>query len=213
MPLDSLATPLVDRRQRQKAHTRRRLLDAARELFVADGYDATRPQDIARRADVAAGTFYAHFDDKRDVFLAFTAEVTEELLERVRARAAGARRFDEALQRSLEALFAYADANPGVLRAVSADAAVGAANLPPGASLRERLAERLAAQIREARVRGEVPADYDPLVVAHGVVGFVHHALVYGASAGRDAALLLANLKSFCQRALLAPARPEETAS
>ena len=42
-----------------------RLRLAARELFVELGYHETRPQDIARRASVANGTFYLHFADKQ----------------------------------------------------------------------------------------------------------------------------------------------------
>jgi len=60
------------RRELRRAHTRRQLLAAARALFVKHGYDAARPQDIARHAGVATGTFYLHFDDKREAFLAFT---------------------------------------------------------------------------------------------------------------------------------------------
>ncbi len=60
------------RRARRKAETRRRLLSAARELFASGGYDATRPQDIARAADLATGTFYVHFAVKMEDFLAFS---------------------------------------------------------------------------------------------------------------------------------------------
>lgn len=199
---DALAAP-AGRRERRKADTRRRLLAAARALFVTRGYDATRPQDIARAADVAAGTFYLHFADKRAAFLAFAREAGDELLACTAARVAGARGFAELLDRALEALFEYSDANPGVLWAVSADAAVPSAELPGDASLRERLAETLAHSLREGIGCGEVPADYEPELVAHGVVGFVHHALLYGAKHQIDRATLLSDLKRFCRRALV----------
>ena len=80
-PIESLP----GRRERRKADTRRRLLAAARVLFVEKGYDATRPQDIAQAADVAAGTFYVHFAHKRDAFLAFTEEVPDALAARARS--------------------------------------------------------------------------------------------------------------------------------
>ncbi|HTO05983.1 MAG TPA: helix-turn-helix domain-containing protein, partial [Myxococcota bacterium] len=97
------AVPIPSRRERQKAETRARLLDAARALFASIGYDATRPQDIARKADVAIGTFYVHFPDKRAAFLAFTEAAAHELMERVRERAADARDFESRLHASLEA--------------------------------------------------------------------------------------------------------------
>jgi AcrR family transcriptional regulator len=45
--------------------TRRRILDAAREQFVARGYGATTLQDIARHAGVAVQTIYFTFGNKR----------------------------------------------------------------------------------------------------------------------------------------------------
>jgi AcrR family transcriptional regulator len=55
-------------RREAKAHaTRQRVLDAALELFVADGYAATAITSIADRADVAVQTVYAVFGNKRAI--------------------------------------------------------------------------------------------------------------------------------------------------
>jgi len=205
MRAERITAAAPSRRERRKADTRRRLIEAARALFSERGYDATRPQDIARSADVAAGTFYVHFDDKQDAFLAFTDQVAGELTAFIHGRVAGTGTFEEILERSLEALFEYSFTHPGVLAAATAEAAVNAAGLPPGASLVERLADILDLSMRRGIERGEVPDDYDPQLIAHGVVGFVHHALVYGARHGTDPTKLLENLNRFCARALVAP--------
>jgi AcrR family transcriptional regulator len=47
--------------------TRRRMLAAARELFIEHGYGATTMQDIADRAGVAVQTLYFTFGNKRTV--------------------------------------------------------------------------------------------------------------------------------------------------
>ncbi|WP_238606678.1 TetR/AcrR family transcriptional regulator [Amycolatopsis sp. Poz14] len=47
--------------------TRRRIVTAASESFVANGYAATTLEEIARRADVAVQTVYFHFGNKRTV--------------------------------------------------------------------------------------------------------------------------------------------------
>ena len=47
--------------------TRRRIVDAAAELFIADGYGATTLEQIAARAGVAVQTVYFHFGNKRTV--------------------------------------------------------------------------------------------------------------------------------------------------
>ena len=200
---DALPAPdPQDRRARRKAETRQRLLTAARELFATRGYDATRPQDIARAADLATGTFYVHFADKRDVFVAFTDQAAEELMGRMGERIAGARGFAERLRRSLEALFDYAEHNPGVLSAAFADGAVIAAELPTGASLRDRLADTLARGLRHDMDAGDLAADYDEHVVAHGIVGMIHAACVHGAHHDLSPTDLFENLTRFCARAL-----------
>jgi AcrR family transcriptional regulator len=203
----SQAIEPTSRHERRKAQTRRQLLDAARARFVAHGYDATRPQDIAREADVAVGTFYLHFADKRAAFIAFTDEAAAELMECVRAHALGARDFAEGLLRSFEAIVAYSDAHPGVLAAAFADSSVLAAAVPQGASLRDRLANSLAQALREAMLRGELRRDYDPAVIAHAITGLVQQGLRFGLHAGVERHALLEDLVRFCARALLTPER------
>jgi AcrR family transcriptional regulator len=52
------------------------LVDAARELFAADGYAATSLAAVAARANVTKGAVYHHFDGKQQLFEAvFTREV------------------------------------------------------------------------------------------------------------------------------------------
>lgn len=47
--------------------TRRKIVTAAAELFIADGYHATTLEQIAARAGVAVQTVYFHFGNKRTV--------------------------------------------------------------------------------------------------------------------------------------------------
>lgn len=62
------------RRAAQARATRRRIVDAAAELFVQQGYAATTLEQIAARAGVAVQTVYFHFGNKRSV-LAQVADV------------------------------------------------------------------------------------------------------------------------------------------
>jgi AcrR family transcriptional regulator len=54
--------------------TRRRLVAAAGVAFERDGYAGTDTNRIAREAGYSPGTFYKHFGDKRDAFLAVYVE-------------------------------------------------------------------------------------------------------------------------------------------
>ena len=66
-PVKPGASPEYPLRRARARATRGRVLDGARELFVANGYGATTIEAIARRADVSPETIYATFGNKRAV--------------------------------------------------------------------------------------------------------------------------------------------------
>jgi len=55
------------RRKQQKAATRERILQAAKELFAEHGYEATTMQKIAQATSLSAGNVFVHFPSKADV--------------------------------------------------------------------------------------------------------------------------------------------------
>lgn len=57
-------TPSFLRRERQREETRARILEAARELFVANGVAATTMRAIAARIEYTPTAIYHHFRDK-----------------------------------------------------------------------------------------------------------------------------------------------------
>ncbi len=92
-----------DRRARRRQQTRERIVDAAVELFIRQGYDATTVDQIAAAADVARGTFFNHFPGKEDVTHAWIDRRREELRDRITATAA-----PDAITRILDGLKAVA---------------------------------------------------------------------------------------------------------
>lgn len=59
------AVKRLNKRAEKAQETRRRIIQAASDLFVEDGYGATNLQDIADRAGVAVQTIYFVFGNKR----------------------------------------------------------------------------------------------------------------------------------------------------
>lgn len=59
---------------------RGRILDAARTLFEASGYQATTVAGICEQADVAYKTFFNHFESKHALLLEIEQEALEGLL-------------------------------------------------------------------------------------------------------------------------------------
>ena len=57
-------------REESRAQTRERLLDAAIDLFIKVGIDATSIEDVAEAAGYSRGAFYSNFESKDDLVCA-----------------------------------------------------------------------------------------------------------------------------------------------
>ncbi len=64
-----------ERREREKEHLKQEILDAARELFLKEGYEKVTMRRIAQRIEYSPTTIYLYFNDKSDIFLALCDEV------------------------------------------------------------------------------------------------------------------------------------------
>lgn len=64
---------------------RKQLLEAAQEVFVAQGYHAAAMDDIAERAGVSKPVLYQHFPGKLDLYLALLDMHCDAIIERMRA--------------------------------------------------------------------------------------------------------------------------------
>ena len=56
-----------ERREREREEIRSKILEAAREMFAAQGYDAVTMRKIAERIEYSPTAIYLHFKDKRAV--------------------------------------------------------------------------------------------------------------------------------------------------
>ena len=57
-----------ERREREKTEIRERILDAARELFLTEGYEGVSMRKVADRIEYSPTAIYLYFTDKDDLF-------------------------------------------------------------------------------------------------------------------------------------------------
>jgi AcrR family transcriptional regulator len=62
---------------------RRQILDGARRVFLAEGFDAASMGEIAREAGVSKGTLYVYFDSKEALFAALIEDAKRAAAERM----------------------------------------------------------------------------------------------------------------------------------
>ena len=65
---------IKDRKARQKQLLRQEILDAAREIFVKEGYGQLSMRRVAEKIDYSPTAIYLHFRDKQDLVFSICDE-------------------------------------------------------------------------------------------------------------------------------------------
>ncbi|WP_280230643.1 TetR/AcrR family transcriptional regulator [Nocardia cyriacigeorgica] len=162
-PTPGNASDSMRRRERKRVHTRRRLYEAAMQLFEEKGYEATTMDEIAELADTARGTAYNYYPKKS----AFLEEWTERRRRQVEADLDNAGLGDRPTSTLLR------DYLRDLVRINLAQADLTRVLLPAwvksGGPIDESpsLARVLTTYIEAGQQRGEIRADCDPERAGH----------------------------------------------
>jgi len=189
-----------ERNGRRRPDSLGRLKQAARKLFVERGYDATRPQDVAREAGLGHGTFYLHFTDKRSCFLGFIEDTRHELDEQLQARLMPDANLEQRVAAMLGAIYDFADSHPGVLRAAMTDGRVIDADGAEGKPLLTLWGSDWAETLRGSAKDGE--PDFDADIIGQAIAGALVQASRESHRLGRSREELVKSLTRFLTRAL-----------
>ncbi|HEX7279561.1 MAG TPA: TetR/AcrR family transcriptional regulator [Solirubrobacterales bacterium] len=147
------------------------MLNAAAEL----GYLETNVQDVIDRAGVSRPTFYEHFSNKEDCFLAAFDSSAERLRKKISLAAGkGGDVWRDRVRYALEALLRFASREPDTARTMVVEArAASAAAVRRRVELMDDFASRLQAEAEEL-----LPGDRtQTAVTASGIVGGVESLL------------------------------------
>jgi len=135
--------------------SRQRILEAMIVAVGRKGYRATTVGDAIAEAGASRATFYKHFDDKHDCFLAAYELVAERVLAAVEAECDAERPWLERVRTGLASLVELLAADPGLARVAVVEAVVAGAD----ARRRQLAAIEDVARILEAGRAAERRAD------------------------------------------------------
>ncbi|MFC7790292.1 TetR/AcrR family transcriptional regulator [Microbacterium sp. MAHUQ-60] len=156
--------PLTTRGQK----TRRRLLEAAEQVFADLGYHEASIVKITEHAGVALGTFYLYFDSKQSIFEALVLDLNSRVRHSMSEAMAGASGRIEAERLGFEGFFRFTARHPALYRVVRE------AEFVSPAMLRlhyERIVDGYQAGLAAAQRSGEVAEELDTEVVAWALMG------------------------------------------
>jgi AcrR family transcriptional regulator len=163
------------------ADQRRRILEATADLVAEQGYPETTIEQIVRRAKVGYATFYKHFADKQEAFLALFDAATERTayeVEEAYDREDGP--WADKVGAALGALLKVVAAHPNVARACMVEALTAG---PEAAARHEAALKRFAPLLRPGRElnprRDRLPETLED-TLAGGVLWVVNQRLLAG---------------------------------
>ncbi len=177
--------------KRPAAHAeamREQILEGGRRAFIAGGFRGTSVPSIAAEAGVSVGLIYRYFPSKEELFLELCIAGTPAELEELAENLAP---IDDPVERLTVAIDSYFDA---LLQAIGAPLVLQAlAAAPADERIRVALRRRgddlrgfSAAFVRDAIVRGELPADADVDEIAAATTMLLDGALVAVAEQGES---------------------------
>ena len=159
---------MAGNKRHDKADTQEKILTAATELFIADGYEATTVRDIAVRAGVGRATVFWHFSDKASVFReAFTRMLApfRESLARSNSDIEPGKRLEQQIESSKNFAEAHGDEITSCLRWALESPDLREIVVETLLDLNHRFAGSLAETVSEL-----IPADRNPELIAHGLM-------------------------------------------
>jgi AcrR family transcriptional regulator len=166
------------RRERKKRARRERIYEAARQLFLEQGYAATTVEQIAEVADVAQATFFNHFQSKGAVLREMTGEVSAHLEAMLKQELTAPGTAEERIRRFATQALRALGATEGLAREVLLELLRTASGpgtaLPYLASVREPFTSI----VREGQQQGDVRRDLDAGLLAELVIGILNTALL-----------------------------------
>jgi len=157
-------TTLKTRTTQRAEDTRRKIYEAAMELFREKGFEETTMRDIAAKAGVALGGAYYYFSSKDAIVLAFYREMQESSDQPVLEALAGRKKLNERLRSVLEKRLALLEPNRKFCAALFRHAPDSADPLSPFSDETRLIREGAIEHMRIA-VEGsdtKVPSDVKP---------------------------------------------------
>jgi AcrR family transcriptional regulator len=101
-----------NRKERERAERHQRIIDAAREMAEASGWDAVTVRRLADRIEYSQPVLYSHFTGKAAIVSAVAEQGIVEFTGEMRRARAAAKSPAEALERVIRAYLDFATANP-----------------------------------------------------------------------------------------------------
>ena len=180
-----------ERQERERLQVRKAILDAARDLFVNEGYGNVSMRKIADRIEYSPAAIYSYFPSKDDIFFALAEEGFRLLAEAACVSTQAIADPRERIRRGLWAFYEFSKAQPEYFALMFVDRAVPSLSQDfQRFEFFQETTARAEADIRACVERGEFSRSFDPAAALHvlwaGMLGAATIAMAQRLAPGED---------------------------
>ncbi|HJU44925.1 MAG TPA: TetR/AcrR family transcriptional regulator [Vicinamibacterales bacterium] len=156
-----------ERQDRERQAVTASILDAARDLFVAEGYQSVSIRKIAERIEYSPAAIYSYFASKDDIFLALADEGFHRLDEKVRSAMRTGDPLED-VRANWWAFYQFSQEQPAYFRLMFIDASVPRITQHwEGFEFLQQMLGNAQAAIQKAIDAGQLPKTLSPNAAMH----------------------------------------------
>jgi AcrR family transcriptional regulator len=170
MSCGGIKMTVEDKRHLRSILTRQKLLGAAKEVFLQEGFQKATISQMIKKAKVGYGTAYVHFEGKEDLLIVLMEDVMERFYEiaEISFLPKSKQEAEEIIYKQANGFLTMAEAERDMMQVF--EQAIGVSSLisDKWKMIREKFIQRISKDIAYTQQNGLARAELDHEIVARG---------------------------------------------
>ncbi|MFJ7724745.1 TetR/AcrR family transcriptional regulator [Neobacillus sp. NPDC097160] len=163
-------TKVEDKRHLRSMVTRQKLLQAAKEVFLQEGFQKATISQMIKKANIGYGTAYVHFEGKEDLLIVLMEDVMGRFYEiaEISFLPNSKKKAEEIINKQAHSFLLLAEAERDMMQIF--EQAIGVSSLvsEKWKAIREKFIQRISEDVAYAQQNGLARAELNHEIVARG---------------------------------------------
>ncbi|AIM17038.1 TetR/AcrR family transcriptional regulator [Neobacillus sedimentimangrovi] len=161
---------VTDKRHLRSIKTRQKLLEAAKEVFLEEGFQKATISQMIKKAEVGYGTAYVHFEGKEDILIVLMEDVMGKFYEiaEISFYPKSKEEAEKIIQKQAYSFLKMAETERRMLQIFEQAIGISSAVSEKWKSIREKFIQRISKDISYAQENGLARKELNHELVARG---------------------------------------------
>ncbi|WP_163182784.1 TetR/AcrR family transcriptional regulator [Neobacillus sedimentimangrovi] len=161
---------VTDKRHLRSIKTRQKLLEAAKEVFLEEGFQKATISQMIKKAEVGYGTAYVHFEGKEDILIVLMEDVMGKFYEiaEISFYPKSKEEAEKIIQKQAYSFLKMAETERRMLQIFEQAIGISSAVSEKWKSIREKFIQRISKDISYAQENGLARRELNHELVARG---------------------------------------------